>query len=119
VALQASLQFISETPVRFLEEDGIPWNNNTAERAIRHLAVQRKISGTFFKRIAPLYIRLLGIAQTCRFQEKSFLGFLISGERDIDKFKKQKRRKSSIPVFSSKNNEKRPLEKVARRSIIL
>src|SRR5439155_26760291 len=30
---------------RFLEEDGIPWNNNMAERAIRHLAVQRKISG--------------------------------------------------------------------------
>ena len=31
----------------FLEEDSIPWNNNTGERALRHLAVQRKISGSF------------------------------------------------------------------------
>ena len=33
----------------FLGQDGIPWNNNMAERAIRQLAVQRKISGSFFK----------------------------------------------------------------------
>jgi hypothetical protein len=31
----------------FLGKDGIPWNNNAAERALRHLAVQRKISGRF------------------------------------------------------------------------
>ena len=36
----------------FLTLDGIPWENNMAERAIRQLAVQRKISGTFFKRVA-------------------------------------------------------------------
>ena len=34
----------------FLEQDGISWNNNMAERALRHLAVQRKISGSFFKK---------------------------------------------------------------------
>ena len=32
----------------FLEHDEMPWHNNTAERALRHLAVQRKISGNFF-----------------------------------------------------------------------
>ena len=36
-----------ESLFRFLFEDGIPWNNNTGERAIRHLAIQRKISLTF------------------------------------------------------------------------
>jgi hypothetical protein len=46
---------------RFLEEDGISWNNNLAERAIRHLAIQRKISGSFFKRVTVEYLRLLGI----------------------------------------------------------
>ncbi len=71
----------------FLQADGIPWNNNTAERALRHLAVQRKISGSFSKSGAEDYLRLLGIAQTCRFQEKSFLRFLLSGEEDIDKYK--------------------------------
>ena len=79
----------------FLIEDGIPWNNNAAERALRHIAVQRKISGSFFKSGATNYLKLLGIAQTCRFQDKSFLKFLLSEESDIDKYKKRRRRKSS------------------------
>jgi hypothetical protein len=81
-----------------LEEDGIPWNNNTAERASRHLAVQRKISGCFFKRVAVPYLLLLGIAQTCRFQGKSFLNFLISRKREIDQFRQEKRPKVTIQV---------------------
>jgi hypothetical protein len=75
---------------RFLEGDGIPWNNNMAERAIRHLAIQRKISGWFSKAGADRYLRLLGVAQTCRFQKKSFLRFLLSGELDVDKFNERK-----------------------------
>jgi predicted RecB family nuclease len=67
----------------FLEQDGIPWHNNTAENAIRHLAVQRKISGSFFEAGATAYLVLLGIMQTCKFQGKSFLKFLISKEKDI------------------------------------
>jgi predicted RecB family nuclease len=80
-----------ESLFRFLGEDGIPWNNNTAERAIRHLAVQRKISGALYSRGAVGYLELLGIAQTCRFQEKSFLKFLLSGEVDVDVFQSGKR----------------------------
>ncbi len=72
----------------FLEQDTIPWNNNTAERAIRHLAIQRKISGSFYESGATSYLVLLGIMQTCRFQEKSLLKFFMSGEKDIDKFKR-------------------------------
>jgi hypothetical protein len=74
----------------FLTEDNIPWNNNMGERAIRHLAVQRKISGSFFESLMPHYLRLLEIMQTCRFQNKSFLKFLLSKEKDIDKFRKKK-----------------------------
>ncbi len=80
----------------FLEHDGIPWNNNMAERGIRHLAVQRKISGTFFASVAPQYLLLLGIAQTCRFQDKSLLKFLLSGEKDVDRFKAVKRVRRSV-----------------------
>jgi predicted RecB family nuclease len=87
-----------ESLFRFLDEDGIPWNNNTAERAIRHLAVQRKISGTFHTRGAIAYLELLGIAQTCRFQEKSFLQFLLSRELDVDHFQSSRRIKISKPV---------------------
>jgi hypothetical protein len=71
----------------FVEWDGIPWNNNAAERALRHLTVQEKVSGFFYKSLMPDYLRLLGIRQTCRFQGKSFLKFLFSGERDVDSFK--------------------------------
>lgn len=74
----------------FLQKDSIPWNNNAAERAIRHLAVQRKISGSFGKESTPQYLRLLSVTQTCRFQNKSLLQFLLSGEKDIDKFKGSK-----------------------------
>jgi predicted RecB family nuclease len=81
----------------FLTEDSIPWNNNTGERAIRHLAVQRKISTTFFKNFAPHYLLLLGIGQTCRFQEKSFLKFLLSGEKDVDAFRPKRRRRATRP----------------------
>ena len=71
----------------FLEEDNIPWNNNMAERALRHLAVQRKISGSFGKEEIHRYLILLGIGQTCLFQDKSFLKFLLSGCKDVDEFK--------------------------------
>jgi len=80
----------------FLTEDGIPWNNNMAERALRHIAIQRKISGSFFKSGATNYLKLLGILQTCRFQDKSFLKFLLSGERDVDKYKERKRRRTKL-----------------------
>jgi len=77
----------------FLEYDGIPWNNNMGERALRHLTVQRKISGSFYESLAPAYLLLLGLAQTCRFQDKSLLKFLLSGEKDVDAFKPTKRRR--------------------------
>jgi predicted RecB family nuclease len=77
----------------FLGEDGIPWNNNMGERAIRQLAIQRKISGSFFVRGASDYLRLLGISQSCRFQDKSFLRFLLSDERDVDTFNDHRRRR--------------------------
>ena len=87
-----------ESLFRFLDEDGISWNNNMAERAIRHLAVQRKISGPLYRRGAVDYLKLLGIAQTCRFQEKSFLKFLLSKEIDVDRFHSVRRIKISTAI---------------------
>src|SRR5205807_9249641 len=89
VAMRFQIRFqrYRESLFLFVEEDSIPWNNNTGERALRHVAVQRKISGSFFKSFASGYLPLLGIAQTCRFQGKSFLKFLLSGEMDVDQFR--------------------------------
>ena len=104
-----------ESLFRFLEEDGIPWNNNMAERASRHLAIQRKISGSFFKRVAVQYLRLLGIAQTCRFQRKSFLAFLLSGEKDIDRFRERRLPKATQLVGSVKYDGEFAPDNTARK----
>jgi predicted RecB family nuclease len=98
VKYQKRFQRYRDSLFTFLREDGVPWNNNMAERAIRQLAVQRKISGTFFKRVAPQYLLLLSIAQTCRFQGKSFLGFLLSKARNVDEFRRSRPVKYSSPV---------------------
>jgi len=76
----------------FLSRDGVTWNNNMAERAIRHLAVQRKISGSFFESGIQQYLLLLGITKSCRFLGKSLLEFLLSGSKDVDVFKGIRRR---------------------------
>jgi len=89
----------------FIDEDLIPWNNNTGERALRHLAVQRKISYFFFKEFAPKHLVLLGIAQTCKFQGKSFLKYLLSGEMDIDNFRPRRRRRRTRLVGQATHHE--------------
>ncbi|MGZ3397208.1 MAG: IS66 family transposase, partial [Isosphaeraceae bacterium] len=86
----------------FLTQDGIPWENNMAERASRQLAVQRKISNTFSKRVAPQYLQLLAISQTCRFQGKSFLKFLLSKETDLDSFRRTRPIRYSYTVGGPK-----------------
>src|SRR5215831_13575425 len=71
----------------WMTEDGIPWHNNTAERAIRPFAIQRDISKSpLYEATTQAYLALLSIRQTCRFQGKSFFKFLFSGETDLEHF---------------------------------
>lgn len=74
----------------FLEKDRVPWHNNLAERAIRHLAIQRDHSTAWQESSTKNYFVLLSIQQTCCFQGKSFFKFLFSGEIDINQFKIRK-----------------------------
>lgn len=91
IKYQKRFERYRESLFTFLEQDGLPWHNNQAESAIRHLAKQRAISGSFRENMTHYYLLLLGIRQTCRFQGKSFLQFLLSGEKDIDQFRSSKR----------------------------
>ncbi len=82
----------------FLEQDGIPWNNNAAERAIKHFAIQREVSKSpFHASVLSNYVVLLGIRQTGRVQDKSFFKFLFSGETDLDTFGVRRRRGQRSP----------------------
>jgi predicted RecB family nuclease len=71
----------------FLDHDGIPWNNNNAENAIKRFASRRKLIGSSFtERGLKDYLVFLSIYQTCRLKNLSFLRFLRSGTFDIDAF---------------------------------
>ena len=89
-----------ESLFTFLDHDGVPWHNNKAENAIRHIARQRTISGSFFESSTHAYLRLLGIRQSCRFQGKPFLKFLLSEEKDLDTFKVPRRLKHTREAYA-------------------
>src|SRR5437870_7381247 len=71
----------------FLDYDGVPWNNNNAEHAIKAFAALRRvIGGTSTEKGIREYLTLLSICETCKYKGVSFLKFLRSGENDIDTF---------------------------------
>jgi hypothetical protein len=71
----------------FLDHDGVPWNNNNAEHAVKAFAMLRRTMGgaTTEKGIRE-YLILLIIYETCAFKGANFLNFLRSGGQDIDAF---------------------------------
>jgi hypothetical protein len=75
----------------FLHFDGIPWNNNNAEHAIKAFVLLRKgLGGVSSERGIADYLTLLSVCETCRFKRVSFLDFLKSGEKDIEGFKNRR-----------------------------
>jgi predicted RecB family nuclease len=87
----------------FLEHDSVPWNNNSAEHALKQYAYYRKVSdGQMMEAGLTDYLVLLSVYQTCRYKGVSFFKFLLSGERDVDRFiatRKGKRLKQSLEVY--------------------
>jgi hypothetical protein len=71
----------------FVNHDGIPWNNNNAEHAVKQFAYYREYAdGLITEQGLNEYLVLLSLYQTCKFKNVSFLKFMISGETDIDVF---------------------------------
>jgi hypothetical protein len=92
----------------FLDYDGIPWNNNNAEHAIKAYAALRNVMrGTSTRVGTEEYLILLSICETCEYQGLDFIDFLRSGEKDIDAFaltQLKRRRKPAakrIPIIES------------------
>jgi predicted RecB family nuclease len=79
----------------FLDHDGVPWNNNNAENAVKRWVTRRKaMGGTAALNEKGLrdFLVLLSIYQTLRYRGLNFWEFLRSGETDIDKFTGRGRR---------------------------
>jgi hypothetical protein len=68
----------------FLSYDGVPWNNNNAEHAMKAFAALRDvIEGPATPSGIEEYLILLSISETCRCKNVDFLEFLCSREKDI------------------------------------
>jgi hypothetical protein len=87
----------------FLDYDGIPWNNNNAENAIKAFAALRDvIGGSSTEKGIRDYLTLLSLCETCKYKGVSFLDFLRSGEKDTDVFMKKGARVSKEAGFPSR-----------------
>src|SRR3984893_5233580 len=68
----------------FLTFDGVPWNNNNAEHAVKPFAALRlTIEGITSEKGIHDYLVLLSICETCKYMGVDFLDFLRSGEMDV------------------------------------
>jgi hypothetical protein len=103
----------------FLRHDSVPWNNNNAEHAVKHYAYYRKVSdGQMTESGLSDYLVLLGVYQTCKYKGISFLKFLLSGERDVDKFieaRRKRRLKRSLELYPEGFSANHPKRKGGRR----
>jgi len=63
----------------FLEEDGVDWNNNAAERALRSSVVIRKITyGNQSEEGAHAHAVLMSIRETCGLRKENFFGYAMN-----------------------------------------
>lgn len=63
----------------FLDYDGVPWNNNNAEHAIKGFArVRRFADGRFTEDSIRQYLVMLSVAETCAYQNIEVLEFLLA-----------------------------------------
>ena len=69
----------------FLDHDGVPWNNNNAEHAIKRFAYYRRdADGRFTERMLQEYLVLATVFETCEFNNVNVLEFLLSQETSLE-----------------------------------
>jgi hypothetical protein len=61
----------------FLDFDGVPWNNNNAEHAVKaFVTLRRVIDGVTSEEGLRDYLVLLSLCETCKYKSIDFLDFL-------------------------------------------
>jgi hypothetical protein len=64
----------------FLDYDGVPWNNNNAEHAIKAFARYRRFAdGRFTMKSLKDYLTILSVFQTCEYRGEQVWNFLVTG----------------------------------------
>jgi predicted RecB family nuclease len=83
LALQKRIEKNRDKLFTFLDYDGVPWNNNNAEHAVRAFARLRSTIVTSTPKGHRDYATLLSIQQTLRYRGMDFLEFMRSGRMEI------------------------------------
>jgi hypothetical protein len=79
----------------FLDHDGVPWNNNNAEHAIKRFAKYRRdADGRFTERSLQEYLVLATVLETCEFNNLNVLKFLLSKETTLEGLLRMARHKA-------------------------
>ncbi|HKM84473.1 MAG TPA: TM0106 family RecB-like putative nuclease, partial [Candidatus Acidoferrum sp.] len=95
LSVQRRLEKNRDRLFTFLRYDGVPWNNNNAEHAIKAFAKLRDVvSGSSTKNGIEEFLVLLSVCQSCAYQSIDFLNFLRSGEIDIATYALNHKRRS-------------------------
>ena len=84
LALQKRIEKNTDKLFTFLDYDGVPWNNNNAEHAVRAFTRLRNVINTSTPNGTREYATLLSIQQTLRYRGKGFLEFMRSGKTEFD-----------------------------------
>jgi hypothetical protein len=84
LALKKRIEKNRDKLFTFLDYDGVPWNNNNAEHAVRAFTRVRNVIFNSTPKGHREYATLLTIQQTLRCRGRGFLEFMRSGSTEID-----------------------------------
>ena len=77
IKCKSRLEKNRSTLFTFLDYDGVPWNNNNAEHAIKAVALlRRNLAGLSTERAICDSLILLSVCETCKFKGVGFSGLL-------------------------------------------
>jgi hypothetical protein len=81
---QKRLKKVGSKLFTFLDYDGVPWNNNGAEHAVKSfMKFKRTSDGLFSERSLTEALVMLSIFETCKLNDVKRLRFLLSGKTDL------------------------------------
>jgi hypothetical protein len=88
----------------FMDHDGVPWNNNNAEHAIkRFVKYRRENDGRYTERTITTYLVLASVFETCEFNNVNVLKFLLSKDRSLESLLRMRRRRNICTCTSYEN----------------
>jgi Transposase IS66 family len=84
LALRKRIEKNRDKLFTFLDYDGVPWNNNNAEHAVRAFTRLRNAIFSSTPKGHREYATLLSVQQTLRYRGTDFLEFMRSGRMEIE-----------------------------------